>query len=360
MSRTVERATERSGAAEPTDALAIRWLEREASGRTRGEATLDRLRAESRSERDLRGIRLPGADLRGLDLAGADLSGADLTGANLAGARLLGAKLCRAVLAGARLEKCELLGADLTGADLTECRASGAGLGNARLDRATCFNADFENATLSRASLRQCELKAARLKGARIRESDLSDADLSRAELRQADLERSRVDRARFFDADLREARLRGLVGYDRARWVGADILGVDFCGAYLIRRTIMDQSFLHEFRNQSRLNAVIYWAWWLTSDCGRSFVRWGSWIGVLAFAFAGLFSLVAVDYGEHATFLSSLYYSVVTLTTLGYGDAVPASPAAQVLAMIEVVVGYVMLGGLLSIFANKMARRAE
>jgi len=27
---------------------------------------------------------------------------------------------------------------------------------------------------------------------------------------------------------------------------------------------------------------------------------------------------------------------------------------------MVEVVIGYVMLGGLLSIFANKMARRAD
>ena len=50
---------------------------------------------------------------------------------------------------------------------------------------------------------------------------------------------------------------------------------------------------------------------------------------------FAGLFQLVAVDYGDHPTFLSPLYYSVVTLTTLGYGDAVPASASAQVLAMI-------------------------
>jgi voltage-gated potassium channel Kch len=54
------------------------------------------------------------------------------------------------------------------------------------------------------------------------------------------------------------------------------------------------------------------------------------------------------------------LYYSVVTLTTLGYGDVVPASPTAQVLAMCEVVLGYVMLGGLLSIFSNKMSRRAD
>ena len=54
------------------------------------------------------------------------------------------------------------------------------------------------------------------------------------------------------------------------------------------------------------------------------------------------------------------MYYSVVTLTTLGYGDAVPASLPAQVLAMSEAILGYVGLGDMLSILANKMARRAE
>ena len=50
------------------------------------------------------------------------------------------------------------------------------------------------------------------------------------------------------------------------------------------------------------------------------------------------------------------------TLHRLGrrYGDIVPASAAAQGIAMLEVVIGYMMLGGLLSIFSNKIARRAE
>ena len=47
-------------------------------------------------------------------------------------------------------------------------------------------------------------------------------------------------------------------------------------------------------------------------------------------------------------------------MTTLGYGDALPASMAAQIMAMVQVVIGYVMLGGVLSIFATQMGRRAE
>ena len=49
-----------------------------------------------------------------------------------------------------------------------------------------------------------------------------------------------------------------------------------------------------------------------------------------------------------------------MTLTSLGYGDIVPTSSLGQLLVMLEVCVGYMMLGGLISILANKMARRAE
>jgi voltage-gated potassium channel Kch len=68
----------------------------------------------------------------------------------------------------------------------------------------------------------------------------------------------------------------------------------------------------------------------------------------------------VDVDFGPYETVMSPLYYSVVTLTTLGYGDVLPNSLAAQVAAMVEVLLGYIMLGGLLAIFATRMARRSE
>ena len=81
-----------------------------------------------------------------------------------------------------------------------------------------------------------------------------------------------------------------------------------------------------------------------------------GKLVGLL---FGGAYLVLDIDYGEHRTALSPFYYSFVTLTTLGYGDVVPASATAQVVATLEVLLGYVGLGGLLSILANKMARRA-
>ncbi len=161
-------------------------------------------------------------------------------------------------------------------------------------------------------------------------------------------------------DADLRGAQLRNVGGYASADWVGVDFRDVCFNGAYLLRRFALDQNFLAEFRAESPMHDVLYRVWWVTSDCGRSFLRWGLWTLVLAVVFAGLYTLVELDAGGHETALTPLYYSVVTLTTLGYGDVVPASGWAQAVAMVEVILGYVMLGGLLSIFANKMARRAD
>ncbi|MCP3979364.1 MAG: hypothetical protein GY716_08550 [bacterium] len=347
-------------------ALAARWRQSDPRGGSRRDRALEDLRNVEKSAApraialDLRGIGLAGEDLSGLELSGCDLSGADLRGADLTGSRLVSAVLRETVLAEARLTECEFLQADLRKCDLSECRAERAGFGGADLSQACLFHAELERASFTRARLCGADLRTAKLRHARLVEADLSAADCSRADLREADLEHCDVSEVSFLEADLRQARLRGLRGHMTTNWIGANVLGADFCGACMVQRTINDQNYLFEFRRQSRFNGMLYWVWWITSDCGRSFLRWGLWTAFLVCVFAGLYQVVEVDYGEHATFISPLYYSVVTLTTLGYGDVLPASPLAQVMAMVEVSLGYVMLGGLLSIFSNKMARRAD
>ena len=84
----------------------------------------------------------------------------------------------------------------------------------------------------------------------------------------------------------------------------------------------ILDQNYLYEFL-WDRAHAVIYGIWKATSDCGRSFARWGLFTGIFATLFAIGYTAVDIDYGEYETALSPLYFSVVTMTTLGYGDAV-------------------------------------
>ncbi len=89
----------------------------------------------------------------------------------------------------------------------------------------------------------------------------------------------------------------------------------------------------------------------------------------MIALWFGAFFWLLNLDIGfgksfETAqlsgdSFLTMLYYSVVTFTTLGFGDVIPKTSFAAMMVMFEVILGYIMLGGLISIFANKLARRS-
>lgn len=125
------------------------------------------------------------------------------------------------------------------------------------------------------------------------------------------------------------------------------------------------DESFLEEFRRRH-----IFWAflWRVTCDYGRSMLRWALVSLVLALIFAGVYCAFGPDNiafdvtkleGNTPGFRAYLYYSIVTFTTLGFGDIVPLTDWARLAVGVEVILGYIMLGGLISIFANKVARRA-
>ncbi len=294
------------------------------------------------------------------DFTGADLRGQDFAGADLRNGRLMGADLRGCSLRGADLTGAKLVGAQLNDADLTDCRASNAVFGEADLSGATLFGADLTNTSFTAASLVGTDLRAANLDHARLIDADLTGADFSEATVMNADLSGATVTSARFNRTNFRDSALRHLVDFDHADWIGVSVVDIDFSGAYLLRREIMDQNYLYEFRTRDRRHAVLYAIWKATSDCGRSLARWGVITAVVALVFGALYSIVDVEYGPNQTALSPVYFSVVTITTLGYGDALPKSMVAQVLVMLEVAVGYMMLGGVLSIFATRMGRRAD
>lgn len=310
-------------------------------------------------------LRRPEATLVGADLSGLDLSYADLTGANLAesdlsGATLFGARLEGANLHGARVDQTDFTGADLRGANLegatgvrvefSRADLRGASLLEARLVEVGAIGTNFEGADLRSAHLEK-------MKGWSV---DLTGCDATGAHLGEADLSEAKVRGASFDHACLRRATVKGIEGFDRASWIETDIEGVSHVGTTRWRRFVLDQNYLEEFRRQDRWHEFVHRIWSLTSDCGRDPRRWMALTTALVAGFALAYQGVAMDYGPHPTPLSPIYFSVVTMTTLGFGDAIPASEAAQVLVMAQVITGYVMLGGLLSILSNKMARRAE
>ena len=294
-----------------------------------------------------------------LDFAGQDLRGHDFTGASLAGANFTGADLTGAIFYDADLGEAEFTGATLDGANFERSTAAGACFGNASMRDARLFGVDLSGATLSGADLTEADLRNANLADVRMIQCTLDSADLGQASMRGAFARGSSCKGTNFDGAKLGGACLRELRGAETASWIEAEINDVDFTGAYLLRRQILDQNYIHEFRNRGWGHHVIYWVWWLTSDCGRSMLRWGV-CTLLVTVFFGLgYMTVDVDFGANPTDLSPFYFSLVTITTLGFGDVLPRSVGAQVMVMAEVAMGYMMLGGMLSIFSDKMARRA-
>ncbi|MCP3940902.1 MAG: hypothetical protein GY710_05395 [Desulfobacteraceae bacterium] len=309
---------------------------------------------------DLRGISLNNEDLSGLDLSGYDLSFANMNRVNFTKANLSYASLQGASLEKAILDECEFIGADLSHASLNESSAKMSGFGGANLSHASMINADLSDSVLSRSTLVAADLRVSNLSRARLSEADLSGAVFTRANLEKSDLKHSNVANTNFELANMQGSRLLGIRNFKKADWVGADIRGLDLRGAYMVRRYIADENYLFEFQTQSQWNKIIYWIWWFTSDCGRSIFRWFVWLLGATLIFASIYTMLEIDYGVHETWFSPIYFSFVTLTTLGYGDAVPESLAAQIFVSLQAITGYMGLGGLLSILGNKMARRAE
>jgi len=311
-------------------------------------------------ELDFKGISLPGQDLKGLNLAGANFSDANLSEADLSGTNLFKADLSRASLMRADLTDAEMTGADLSEANLENVRAERTGLGMATMKKTRLFNSSLVEATLSKTDLSEADLRHADLRRARMREAVLCHADCTGADFRGADLSLSDFAGATMNESDLRDSQLRLATGFETAEWYGVDIRDINFSGAYRLRRHVVDENYLKEFRDVSRVNYMVYHLWSITSDCGRSLFRWCLWVIGIVLGFSVLYDFSGVDYGKYDNWIGPLYYSVVTITTLGYGDIVPATPVARMLSIGEVLIGYVMLGGLLSLLTNKMARRGE
>ena len=306
--------------------------------------------------------QLSGADLSDMDLTAANLSEADLSGAALFEANLQQANLKMAVLAGADLSGADLAGAELYKADLTNAFLTGANLSHAFLVEAEFIGADLRGASFHRANLAEANLTAADL-----READMTGADFTRAIINDADL----------CNATLASANLMGLEygPFHSMRGHYYSIRGLDSCfGNALFVRDAKDQDYLDTLERhiektpspaKRKLRRFLFKAWaWI--DYGRSLSKPLLYSLVIAMVFGLIyfmdmhFDWGLMDYSNSSqSLISPFYYSIVTYTTLGFGDIVPKHWIGEIIVTAEVVFGYTSLGLLLAILANRVARRS-
>jgi hypothetical protein len=243
--------------------------------------------------------------------------------------------------------------------DLRNACLKGEHIGCVDLSGADLIGAYFSAADLS---------GGASLRNAKCRLTNFSDADLFGADLSGANLT----------DANLSNACVAGVI-WDRSRMRQRfqGIRGVESCfGNALFRRDALDQDFLDtlEMKWQDDSNWCRPWArrwggrWgrlkfsaWGALDYGRSIGRVAILISVCIMLFGLLYIIPGmIDYSKSAhTLFTPFFFSIVTFTTLGYGDVTPKNIWGELFCSLEVIIGYINLGLLLAVLAEKLARRS-
>jgi hypothetical protein len=266
--------------------------------------------------------------------------------------------------------------------DLSCSDVASSNLSRASLYKCTLKETIFQEANLERADLSNSNCTNADFRGANLKGANFSGADLTGANFMSADLENAILREAEMTGIDCRSANLTGVDltgsrfgGYRTMQDRFYGVRGIENCfGNAVFVRDVKDQDYIDTLRTSieampdgflKKFELFLFRAWGLI-DHGRSLMK----VGFYALIVATLYGLIytadmrlgweMMDYSNSAhTWFTPFYYSLVTYTTLGYGDVTANSLIGEMLVISEVIVGYFTLGLLLSILANTVARRS-
>jgi hypothetical protein len=235
------------------------------------------------------------------------------------------------------------------------------------------------------------DFRGARLTRIGLQGADLSRADFRKATLRDVDFSDSILTKGNFFDADMRGAVFDrasvGFIQYSEDGWLSRGTVMLHearLAGAIdvdpLLDRYARDQSYIYVLKHKNRNHrgrSLAIRLWWLTSNYGQSLILWSGWsvlvILLLAFAFTqtpratGVWGSLIQAVGLELSYPSGidsrwpmpLYLSASNFMTVGPGNIRPDNAISQFMILIELLIGYLMFGVLISILANKVARRS-
>lgn len=215
----------------------------------------------------------------------------------------------------------------------------------------------------------QLDLRGIPLPGADLSVRDLTRMDFFYADLSNAKLQRSDLSHSYLSEADLRGTDLSWIKLDEYTLWdgvrisQGTAILGVqwgkgNWTFAGFVARRIEQTNLVEHLK---RVRPHLAWFLRVTSAYGESLGRWLFCCLVILLGFSG-----AIFWGPFFTksgaenyapsFLEALYFSVITFTTVGFGDYTPLPGFGQIIVATEAIVGYVMFGVMLVILTRKVA----
>ncbi|NQS97857.1 MAG: pentapeptide repeat-containing protein [candidate division Zixibacteria bacterium] len=249
------------------------------------------------------------------------------------------------------------------------------------------FKTSFKGSELTLSNFNKAVFNGSDFSNAILINSVFHDASLQNVHFRNANLSNSDFRLANLTNAELDSAKLSNVTWHGPRKGIrmkytelpiidNVSIVNTEFPNSRSFERYIRDEQYLYEMKKDAQNNkwlAALLFLWKYTSDYGRSLWLWIRISILIAFIFGATYLCAQQFFGlEKGAFdlkndyngwnyFAPFYYSIVTFTTLGFGDITPKINLwwLQVIVAIEVIIGYIMLGGLISILANKLARRA-
>ncbi len=217
---------------------------------------------------------------------------------------------------------------------------------------------DFSGSSFSHSNFCNAHILYSDFSGAMIDHCNFSNTNMTLSHFTCSTLEGSDLRGSWLTDVDFSSSNLGFVKFNNKTDFQNINVNCFEGTSNPLFLSFIKRKHYLKHFKDQSNINAVKYYIWWLISDCGQSFFRWLLTSIFLIAVFGTIFtfsqSAFIIANNRTPTGFTFYYYSIVAFTTLGFGDIVPKNIVGEILISIEVVLGYLMLGGLLSIFANK------
>ncbi len=201
-----------------------------------------------------------------------------------------------------------------------------------RLEREDLSGKDISDLELYCAILRNSKFVAANVQGSHLSEADIRGADFSWARMRGVFLDNAEFD--------------------GKTNFLGVPLHEVNFNLAALIQEHAQTQQRIAHLKKRNPLLAKFLWA---TCDYGRSLGRWVAWVCVVIVMFGVIYNNLPAHFPDCKSFLDAVYFSVVTFSTLGYGDISPKTDLGKVIVISEVVVGYMMGGLLVAILSRRL-----
>lgn len=340
---------------------------------------------------DLSEAKFPDADLRYAEFSGADLPGAEFSDATLVRVQFSDADLEGAAFSDATFHETELSNADLreadfSNSDLREAEFPDADLRRAEFIDADAIGANFQHANLQDTLLIRTDCREATFTSALLYQTVFADTRINSQttffapETTFYDSITSRpacVYEENRLTADQLPANVDPL---EAAKWVYRRLETLHEANAFSeaargfhISKEEAERA-LSRGRDEVGQYLVRTFMWYSTKH-GESVKRLLGWWGGVIILIGGLLPIVGgikdsagtryaiTSLSELGTVtgwsevLLNLYFSVITFSTIGYGDLSPAGPGTRILVAFESVAGALLMALLIFVLGRRVAR---